>query len=98
MLDAIAEFKKGNKIRGREIQDMFIAELDASGEDHCPCKNGFCKYHGKCRECVALHRGHMDHLPVCMHALVNKKLKGLCELTENSIIKVIKKENEARSK
>ena len=100
MLEAIEEFKIGNKIKGREIQDVFIDELNkavANGEDHCPCKNSTCKYHGNCRDCVALHRGHMDHLPVCMHGVVNEQLKCLTALTENSIVNVIRKENEERN-
>lgn len=86
MLEAIKEFKKGNKLEGRRIQDTFVEELRASTEDHCPCTVG-CKFHGKCKECVAIHRGHTDHLPACMFNTVNKKLKGMLEITENSLIK-----------
>lgn len=30
---------------------------------HCTCPYVRCEWHGRCRECVALHRYHASHLP-----------------------------------
>lgn len=30
----------------------------------CSCPYSRCEWHGKCRECVALHRYHAEHLPL----------------------------------
>ena len=30
----------------------------------CSCPNTLCDWHSKCKECVALHRYHNDHVPV----------------------------------
>ena len=38
-----------------------------------------------CKECVAIHRAHQEHVPNCMRPLINKKIKQLSELTEHSI-------------
>ena len=49
----------------------------------CTCPNTLCDWHGKCKECVVLHRHYNDHIPVCLQLLVRDKLKalaGVCEL------------------
>lgn len=53
-------------------------------EDHCNCTNRSCKYHGKCLECVAIHRAHQDHLPFCMQDMLNQKIRDLSALTEDT--------------
>ena len=53
-------------------------------KDHCPCKKA-CRYHGNCKECVAIHRAHQEHVPNCMRPILNKKIKLLSELTEHTI-------------
>ncbi len=53
----------------------------------CTCPNALCEWQGKCRECVALHRYHNDHLPVCMQPLIEDKLKGLVKAAEMTAIK-----------
>lgn len=40
--------------------------------------------HGNCKECVAIHRAHQEHVPNCMRAMINNKLKVLSELTEHT--------------
>ena len=59
-------------------------------EDHCTCP-GNCKFHGKCVECVIIHRGHSDHLPHCFRNMVNERLEGLSELSEHSFKRQPKK-------
>jgi len=44
-----------------------------------------CRYHGNCKECVAIHRAHQEHVPNCMRPLINKKIRLLSELTEHTI-------------
>ena len=85
-LDAMKEFHKGNRKEGLRLQEEFAAEFreEYKDKDHCPCKKA-CRYHGSCKECVAIHRAHQEHVPNCMRPLLNKKIKLLSELTEHSI-------------
>jgi len=48
----------------------------------CICTNTLCEWHGKCKECVALHRYHNDHIPVCLQPIINDKLKELVKVGE----------------
>ncbi len=60
-------------------------ELAASEQVlRCTCPNGLCEWHGKCRECVALHRFHGDHIPACLQNIIADRiaaLAGAAELT-----------------
>lgn len=84
--NAMACFHEGNRVEGHRLQDEFVAEFREAykEKDHCPCSVA-CKYHGNCRECVAIHRAHMEHLPNCLHPLLNAKLCALSELSEHTI-------------
>ena len=75
-LDAMVEFHKGNRVEGLRLQEEFAAEFrkEYKDKDHCPCLKA-CRYHGNCKECVAIHRAHQEHVPNCMRPLINKKLK-----------------------
>ena len=85
-LDAMAEFHKGNRAEGLRLQEEFAAEFreEYKEKDHCSCQKA-CRYHGNCKECVAIHRAHQEHVPNCMRPLLNKKLKLLSELTEHTL-------------
>lgn len=48
----------------------------------CTCAATLCEWHGRCRECVALHRYHKDHVPACMQTFINDKLKDLVKIGE----------------
>lgn len=48
----------------------------------CTCPQTFCEWHGRCRECVALHRYHKDHVPACFQPFINEKLKDLVKIGE----------------
>ena len=53
----------------------------------CTCENKLCEWHGKCKECIALHRYYGDHLPVCLQPMVkNKNFEGLSSLIEMDLI------------
>lgn len=93
-LEALEAFQNGDYVLARKCEDEFIAEFRQTfgKEDHCPCTRP-CKFHGKCAECVAIHRAHQNHLPVCLFDIVNSKVKDLCQITEGSIFEE-KKEKE----
>lgn len=87
---ALAAHRAGDRGKFVELQDEFVADLQnyiANGNDHCPCQNKLCKEHGKCVNCVAIHRAHRDHLPVCFRDMVNERLHELSALTEHTLKK-----------
>ncbi|MDO4305287.1 MAG: LPS biosynthesis protein [Eubacteriales bacterium] len=83
---AMEEFHKGNRAEGLRIQEEFASQFrrEYADKDHCPCLKA-CRYHGSCRECVAIHRAHGEHVPNCMRPLLNRKIRLLSELTEHTI-------------
>jgi len=83
-LRAMDLFKQGKSTEASLLQDEFLQLVQASGEDHCSCPAA-CKLHGKCKECVIVHRGHGDHLPHCFQRMVNERIETLSALTEHSI-------------
>ena len=98
---AMAEFHKGNRQEGLRLQEEFASAFreEYKEKDHCPCKKA-CRYHGNCKECVAIHRAHQEHVPNCMRELLNRKIKMLSELTEHTIAneieppkEILRKEN-----
>ena len=82
-IEAMALFRRGKSKEASELQDRFLAEVKASKEDHCPCPSA-CKFHGKCVQCVMIHRGHGDHLPYCFRVMLNRRLEALSALSEHS--------------
>lgn len=83
---AMREFHRGNRAEGLRIQEEFAAKfrLEYAHKDHCPCQKA-CRYHGNCRECVAIHRAHEEHVPNCMRNMINQKLRILSGLTEHTL-------------
>ena len=64
------------------------ALLESQEVLNCSCPYSRCEWHGKCRECVALHRYHAEHLPCCLQPLLREKitvLAGCCEMETTSI-------------
>lgn len=43
----------------------------------CTCPNTLCDWHGKCKECVALHRYKNEHIPVCLKPVFRDTLQSL---------------------
>ena len=82
-LDAMVEFHKGNRVEGLRLQEEFAAEFRKA-----------CRYHGNCKECVAIHRAHQEHVPNCMRPLINKKMKLMSELTEHTLANEIEAPHE----
>ncbi|SEP03639.1 LPS biosynthesis protein [Propionispora vibrioides] len=83
---AMEKFHKGDSKEGRRIQEEFVSAFreEFKWKDHCPCQKA-CRYHGNCKECVAIHRAHQEHVPNCMRIMINKKIRALSELTEHTI-------------
>lgn len=48
----------------------------------CTCPNTLCDWHGKCKECVALHRYHNDHVPFCLQPIIRERVKALAATVE----------------
>ena len=81
--EAMGLFRKGEGKKASQLQDEFLEEIRKSGIDHCTCP-GACKFHGKCVECVIIHRGHGDHLPHCFREMVNRRIEAVSGLSENT--------------
>ena len=84
MIECNQAYRDGNITEGRRLIKEFVQEVEESGQDHCNCKEP-CIIHGKCKECVLVHRGGMDHLPYCFRDLVNDRIEKLSAITEHSI-------------
>lgn len=84
--EAMAAYQRGDRAEGHRLQTEFITEFreEYQNKDHCPCKVA-CRYHGNCRECITIHRGHQDHVPNCMRDMLNQRIRLLSGLTEHSI-------------
>ena len=89
-LDAMKAFHEGNRAEGLKLQEEFAAEFREAykEKDHCPSQKA-CRYHGNCKECVAIHRAHQEHVTNCMRPVINKKIRLLSELTEHTIAREI---------
>jgi hypothetical protein len=48
----------------------------------CSCPKTYCEWHGRCVECVALHRYNADHVPSCFQEILNGKIKALAAVGE----------------
>ena len=83
---AMEQFHQGNRQEGHRHQEEFAAACRAefAEKDHCSCQKA-CRYHGNCKECVAIHRAHQEHVPNCMRPMLNAKLKLLSQLTEHTL-------------
>lgn len=88
---AMQEFHRGNRQEGLRIQEEFASAFrtEYADKDHCPCLKA-CRYHGNCKECVAIHRAHQEHVPNCMRPMINAKIRLLSELTEHTLANEIK--------
>ena len=82
----LTDFPSCQRAEGLKPQEEFASEFreEYKDKDHCPCKKA-CRYHGNCKECVAIHRAHQEHVPNCMRPMLNRKIKILSELTEHTL-------------
>lgn len=84
--EAMEAYRRGDRGEAQRLQEKFAAQFreEYKEKDHCPCKKA-CRYHGNCKECVAIHRAHQEHVPNCMRSMLNDRIKKLSELTEHTI-------------
>lgn len=96
---AMEAFHRGDRAEGLRIQEEFAAAFreEYREKDHCPCRKA-CRYHGNCKECVAIHRAHQEHVPNCLRPMLNQKFKVLSELTEHTLAYEIKPPREVLRK
>lgn len=52
----------------------------------CPCPSTLCDWHGTCRECVALHRYHGDHVPFCLQPILKDQIEALVSTVEMTAV------------
>ena len=69
-IEALEAFKRGDIEEARKLEGEFVRQFrEAYAEkDHCSCQEP-CRWHGNCKECVAIHRAHQDHLPSCFEQI-----------------------------
>lgn len=75
--------REGKKEEAWRIKQEFLRQVRETG-DHCPCRQP-CPHHGNCFECVTIHRGHRDHLPMCLWDMVNERIAALSHITEGTL-------------
>lgn len=67
-VEAMQAYKEGDIDKAHRLEAEFVRRFQEAfpdGTDHCSCEEP-CRWHGMCRECVAIHRAHGDHLPNCL--------------------------------
>ena len=75
--------REGRLEEAKALKAEFLQQL-YQVNDHCPCQEA-CPHHGNCFECVNIHRGHRDHLPMCMWDMLNERLHKLSLMTEGTL-------------
>lgn len=69
----------------QEYYDLILKNRELAKDPEvlrCTCTQTLCEWHGRCRECVALHRYHKDHVPACIQPFINEKFKELVKIGE----------------
>lgn len=56
--------------------------LDNPDNLKCSCPNVKCEWHDDCRKCVAQHRYFKKHIPNCLQAVFNDKIKEMVQIFE----------------
>jgi hypothetical protein len=62
------------------LKNRMIA--DDPENQKCSCPKTRCEWHGKCRDCVTIHRFHNDHIPYCFQSLLKDKIISLAKIVE----------------
>lgn len=65
-VEALEAHKRGDVDEARMLEAEFVRQFQEAYANggHCSCREE-CRWHGMCKECVAIHRAHQDHLPSC---------------------------------
>ena len=53
--------------------------------DECPCTVA-CEWHGKCFECIKIHRIKGKHVPNCLQYIFQDKLNDLAKCVECKVV------------
>ena len=62
-------------------------KLVASGRfRRCPCANVRCEWHGRCFECVLIHRVKRKHVPQCLQPILRDRIEDLARTAELGVI------------
>jgi hypothetical protein len=82
--------KEGIKMQTKEEYYTLIQEvrsvLSNSENLKCSCPKTKCEWHGDCRKCVAQHRYFKKHIPNCLQAVFNIRIKEMVQLFEMTAI------------
>jgi hypothetical protein len=69
--------------------DKFIKSIEVSRDiiksgkhDKCQCSQTKCEWHGKCFECVMIHRVKKKHLPECLQPILKDIISNLAKTIE----------------
>lgn len=61
-------------------------DLLASDEAReCSCPKVKCEWHGKCYECVRIHRHYGKHLPNCLQHILKDKVQAIADTIESTV-------------
>ncbi len=75
----------------QEYYDLVLKNRELAKDPEalkCTYTQTLCEWHGRCRECVALHRYHKDHVPACFQSFINDKLKEVVKIGELTAIEM----------
>ena len=62
----------------KDIRKMLAGKESAV----CPCPKHKCEWHGRCYECVRIHRHFGDHVPNCLQPMLQEKVQALTGVAE----------------
>ena len=65
-----------------EIVKELRGMIKSGKYDACPCPKVKCEWHGRCRECVMIHRVHQDHVPNCLQPILENKIREIAKTCE----------------
>lgn len=56
--------------------------LDSGECSDCPCPKTKCYWHGRCRDCVRIHRINGNHVPYCLQFILADNIEALAAAAE----------------
>ena len=56
--------------------------LSTDEDKNCTCPKIKCEWHGKCYECVRIHRHYGDHIPNCLQFIFKDRIKEIAKAAE----------------
>ena len=74
-----------NKQEYVKLVKSIRAMLTSNKDSRCPCPKTKCEWYGRCYECVRIHRHFGDHVPNCMQAMLQDRIKALAGVAELNV-------------